>query len=78
MFRKVAALTAVVVVEAGLLLGLGGVAWASPLSGRVTCNPLSGTGHFNHQIATNGTAPSVTMHFTGTSRDAMEHSALTR
>ncbi len=66
MFRKGAAIMAVVVVEAGFLVGLGGVAWASPLSGTVTCNPLAGTGHFNHQIATNGTASGLTMHFTGT------------
>ncbi len=67
MVRKVAVVLAVVVVEAGLLVGLSGVAWAGPLlAGTVTCNPFSGAGHFNHQITANGTAAGLTIHYTGT------------
>jgi hypothetical protein len=66
-FRKVAVVLTVVVVQAGLLVGLSGVAWAlPPLSGTVTCNPFAGAGHFNHQIRSNGTASGLTIHYTGT------------
>lgn len=65
--RKVPAILAVVVVQAGLLVGLSGVAWAlPPLSGTVTCNPFAGSGHFNHQIKSTGTASGLMIHYTGT------------
>lgn len=48
-----------------LLFGLSGVAWASPLSGTVTCNLFSGTGHFNRQIKLNGVASGANHSFHG-------------
>lgn len=65
--RRLSAILAIIVLEAGLVVGLSGVAYAqTALAGTVTCSPFSGSGHFNHSITTTGTASSMRIHYTGT------------
>jgi hypothetical protein len=65
--RRLSAVLAVFVLGAGLVVALSGVAYAlTPLAGTVTCNPFSGSGHFNHAITTTGTASNMRIHYTGT------------
>jgi hypothetical protein len=64
--RRFSAILAVIVLEAGLVIGLSSVANAlAPLAGTVTCNPLAGSGHFSHKIKANGTASSMHIAYSG-------------
>ena len=60
-------LIALPVLALAVVVGYPTTAWgAPPLTGSVTCNPIAGSGFFNHPITTTGTATHLSIHFTGT------------
>lgn len=65
-FRKPAAVLAVVLVEVGLVVGLSGVAGATPaLSGHVTCSSFVGKGTFGPKLTLAGSPGAVKITFKG-------------
>jgi len=67
MTRKVAIVTAAILVQAGVIIGVGGTAWAvSPLTGTTNCANFFGTGTFTPKLSATGHGTTVKITFRGT------------
>jgi len=68
MVRKAALVAVAVFIQAGILAGVSGPAWAVPprLEGTTSCSVFKGTGNFGPKLTATGTGSAVKISFTGT------------
>ncbi len=68
MVRKAAIVGVAVLVQAGLLIGVAGQAWAVPprLIGTTNCSSFAGSGLFAPKLTTAGSSTGMKIRFTGT------------
>ena len=68
MVRKAALVAVAVFIQAGIVVGVSGTAWAVPprLIGTTNCAVFKGTGNFGPKLTVAGTSPTVKISFTGT------------
>jgi hypothetical protein len=67
MIRKLAGVSAFVVLQAGLVVGIGGTAEALPVlgPGHVSCSTFAGAGKINPKITPTGSAGGMKISFKG-------------